>query len=115
VIVNADPMRIGQIVRNLLDNAVHHGDRILVRVQSHDGSALVSVSDNGSGIPEADLERIFERFYRVDESRARQKGGAGLGLAIVRRLTELHGGRVWAESRVGEGATLNVVIPLRAE
>ncbi|MGZ4779192.1 MAG: sensor histidine kinase [Thermoanaerobaculia bacterium] len=112
VIVNADAMRISQIIRNLLDNAVHHGDRVRVRVSSQDGDAKVSVSDNGSGIPEPELERVFERFYRVDESRARQSGGAGLGLAIVRRLAELHGGRVWAESVVGSGATFTFAMPM---
>jgi signal transduction histidine kinase len=72
---------------------------------------VVSVSNTGPRIADAELERIFERFYRVDEARARASGGAGLGLAIVRRLVELHGGRVWAEN-TGDGARFTFTIPL---
>lgn len=97
VMVNADPMRVGQIVRNLLSNAVQHSTGEISVSVTHDGSlARVAVANDGPRIPEAELANIFERFYRVDASRA--GGGAGLGLAIVRRLVELHGGRVWAEN-----------------
>ena len=115
VFVDADPTRVTQIIRNLLSNAVSHtkaGQPISVRVRRENSHAIVSVSDRGAGIPHDELERIFERFYRVDESRERGRGGAGLGLAIVRALVELHGGRVWAESAPGEGATFTFTLPV---
>jgi two-component system phosphate regulon sensor histidine kinase PhoR len=68
----------------------------------------IAVSDHGPGIPDEDLSRIFERFYRVDKSRARDPGGTGLGLAIVKHLVELHGGRVWAENRAEGGARFTI-------
>jgi two-component system sensor histidine kinase BaeS len=113
--VAADATRLRQIVDNMLANAASHtpeGGRIRVRVARAGPDAAVSVSDDGPGIPATNLERIFERFYRVDEARGRERGGAGLGLAIVRRLVELHGGRVWAESIEGAGATFTFTIPL---
>ena len=72
---------------------------------------MVSVSDTGSGIPRDHLGRIFERFYRADPSRSREEGGTGLGLAIVKHLVEAHGGRVWAESELGQGATIAAFFP----
>ncbi len=72
----------------------------------------VSVQDNGSGIPAEHLPNIFERFYRVDGSRTRSTGGAGLGLAIVRQLVEAHGGKVWVESQVGQGARFIFTLPV---
>ena len=80
-------------------------------IRSEGGNAIVSVIDRGPGIPPAELENIFERFYRLDPSRARDDGGAGLGLAIVRRLVELHGGRVWAENMPDAGAAFTFTIP----
>jgi two-component system sensor histidine kinase BaeS len=115
ILVDADVTRLRQIVHNVLANAVRHtpdGERVRVRVARAGADATVSVTDRGPGIPAKDLDRIFERFYRVDESRGRERGGAGLGLAIVRRLVELQGGRVWAESVEGEGATFTFTIPL---
>jgi signal transduction histidine kinase len=112
--VTADPMRIAQIVRNLLTNAMQHtpdGGSVAIRIAGDGECALVSIADSGSGIPAAELENIFERFYRLDESRDRNNGGAGLGLAIVRRLVELHGGMVWAESSPA-GATFTFALPL---
>lgn len=113
VIADADPTRIGQIVANLLGNALRHtpdGGHIDVVVRRADGEGLVTIADSGPGVPAAELERIFERFYRVDSARGRESGGAGLGLAIVRRLAELHGGRVWAES-TPRGARFTFAIP----
>lgn len=115
ILVDADVTRLRQVVHNMLANALHHtpdGERVRVRVTRAGASAAVSVIDRGPGIPAKDLERIFERFYRVDEARGRERGGAGLGLAIVRRLVELHGGRVWAESVEGAGATFTFTLPL---
>jgi two-component system sensor histidine kinase BaeS len=125
-VVFADPLRIGQIMRNLLTNAASVGqapspDRTggtgegacptQIVVRSEGGHAIVSVIDHGPGIPPAELENIFERFYRLDPSRTRDDGGAGLGLAIVRRLVELHGGRVWAEIMPDAGAAFTFTIP----
>ncbi len=111
----ADPIRIAQIVRNLVSNAIAHtpkDGRITVTIESDEQNASVSVADTGPGIPTAALEHIFERFYRVDDARGRESGGAGLGLAIVRQLVELHGGRVWVESTPGRGSTFRFTIPL---
>ncbi len=115
IAVDVDVTRLRQVVQNMLANAAAHppaGERIRVRVARAGADATVSVIDHGPGIPPGDLERIFERFYRVDESRGRARGGAGLGLAIVRRLVEMHGGRVWAQSVEGEGATFTFTLPL---
>jgi signal transduction histidine kinase len=115
ILVDADVTRLRQVVDNVVANAVRHspaGERVYVRVARAGGDATVSVTDRGPGIPAANLDRIFERFYRVDEARGRDRGGAGLGLAIVRRLVELHGGRVWAESVEGHGATFTFTLPL---
>ena len=112
IAVDADPTRLRQVLDNLLANAAAHGERVEIRVARREGEAQVSVTDDGPGIPAAELDRIFERFYRLDEARGRERGGAGLGLAIVRRLIELHGGRVWAESTPGAGATLTFTLPL---
>ena len=114
IAVDADETRLRQVMDNLLANAAAHspeGGTIRVRVARADGDATVSVSDEGPGIPAADRERIFERFYRLDEARGRARGGAGLGLAIVRRLVDLHGGRVWADD-AERGATLIFQIPV---
>lgn len=115
LLVDADVTRLRQVVHNVLANAAHHspdGAPVKVRVARAGADATVSVTDRGPGIPAQDLDRIFERFYRVDEARGRDRGGAGLGLAIVRRLVELHGGRVWAESVECAGATFTFTLPL---
>ncbi len=112
--VEADAERLGQVLRNLLANAITHtpaGGRIEIAATTEDKSVVVSVRDTGVGIPDEDLPFIFERFYRADHSRARSTGGAGLGLSIVKQLVELHGGRVWAESREGEGSTFYFSLP----
>lgn len=114
IAVDVDLTRLRQIVHNLLANAARHapeGTPVRVRVACAGAEATVAVADRGPGILAQDLERIFERFHRVDEARSRMHGGAGLGLAIVRQLVELHGGRVWAESVEGEGATFTFTLP----
>jgi signal transduction histidine kinase len=111
----ADPERVGQVLRNLLHNAMTHtppGGRITVDAQVRDKAILVRVQDTGSGIAPGDLPQIFDRFFRADRSRARATGGAGLGLAIVRQLVELHGGQVWAESTLGAGSTFSFTLPI---
>ncbi|HEX9798739.1 MAG TPA: ATP-binding protein [Thermoanaerobaculia bacterium] len=110
--VLADPVRIGQIVRNLLDNALRHArSAIHVRVARGESEAIVSVADDGEGIPADELAAVFERFYRVDDARERAAGGAGLGLAIVKQLVEAHGGRVWAENAPCGGAVITLALP----
>jgi two-component system phosphate regulon sensor histidine kinase PhoR len=101
-------------VRNLLDNALQYtdaGGSVRVSVAATDGSAEVSVSDTGVGIPTRSLERVFERFYRVDEARGRATGGTGLGLAIVRHVAEIHGGSVIVTSQLGVGSTFTIRLP----
>jgi len=104
-----DPDALRQVLANLYDNARRYtppGGRISARAFPDGGGILVSVQDHGSGIGGEHLPRIFERFYRADPSRSRAEGGTGLGLAIVKHLVEAHGGRVWAESSLGEGTTI---------
>jgi len=98
----------------LLDNAVeysHQNGRILIQAGARDQEVVLSVRDEGVGIAANDLPRIFERFYRADRARSRELGGTGLGLSIVKHIAQLHGGRVEAESVVGEGTTIRVILP----
>ncbi|MGA2446590.1 MAG: ATP-binding protein [Opitutaceae bacterium] len=112
-----DPLKISQVCANLLDNALKYtppGSRIDVSARLHEGEVEVCVRDNGPGIPEADLSHVFERFYRVDKGRSRDKGGTGLGLSIVKHIVQLHGGRVWVESELGKGTAFYFTLPQRA-
>ncbi|GHJ36653.1 HAMP domain-containing sensor histidine kinase [Streptomyces sp. TS71-3] len=110
----ADPVRLGQAVGNLLSNAIRHtpaGGSVTLRARHEDGTAVIEVSDTGTGIAPEELPHVFERFWRADKSRSRRGGGSGLGLPIVRKLTEAHGGTATAESVPGEGATFTLRIP----
>lgn len=112
-----DPLKITQVFENLLDNAIKYtpkGAQIEVSSHLHENEVEVRVKDNGTGIPQEDLPHIFERFYRVDKGRSREKGGTGLGLSIVKHIVQLHGGRVWVESTLGQGTTFHFGLPLRA-
>ena len=112
--VQGDPAKLHDVFRNLVANAVTYapeGSAIRVEAQPVGGQVAITVSDEGPGIPEEDLGRVFERFYRVDKSRARDPGGTGLGLAIVKHLVELHGGSVRAENRAEGGAVFTVTLP----
>jgi two-component system sensor histidine kinase SenX3 len=106
-------------LRNLLENAVAYSPektRVVVSTRrSGDDSIEISVADQGIGIPERDLERIFERFYRVDPARSRATGGTGLGLAIVKHVTAAHGGKVTVWSKEGAGSTFTLRLPLRPD
>jgi len=111
--VTADPAKLHDVLRNLVENAVHYSpDHAAIRLEAmhQDGVVRISVSDSGPGIPPEDLSRVFERFYRVDKSRARP-GGTGLGLAIVKHLVELHGGQAVAENRPEGGARFVITLP----
>jgi signal transduction histidine kinase len=113
--VNIDSYQISQVLRNLLDNAVVHtakGDSITVTAEQRGKWVEVAVTDTGEGIPTEDLPHIFERFYRVDKSRARATGGSGLGLTIAKRLVEAHGGRIEAQSELGKGSRFTFTIPI---
>jgi signal transduction histidine kinase len=113
--VNVDWQRISQVMHNLLENAVvhtHEGGAINVAAGARDGWVELSVSDTGEGIPAEDLPNIFERFYRVDRSRARATGGSGLGLTIARRLVEAHGGRIAVRSELGKGSSFSFTVPI---
>jgi len=113
--VTGDAGSLRRIADNLIVNAITYtprGGRAEVSVRARNGEAVLEVADTGIGIPEADRERIFERFYRVDKARSRSAGGTGLGLAIVKHAANLHRGSVSVKSRVGEGSTFTVIIPL---
>lgn len=114
--IKIDAARIEQVISNLVTNAIRHtpgGGNITVSIKPHNdqkASVLISVADTGEGIPPEHLPHVFDRFYRVEESRSREEGGAGLGLAIVKHLVLAHGGKVWAESEVGKGSTFYVAL-----
>lgn len=113
VFVRGDEQQLGLMIRNLVDNAIRYsgaGDEVAVALSSN-GDAVIEVRDNGIGIPFKHQSRVFERFYRVDEARARDTGGTGLGLAIVKHVADVHGGRVELSSELGEGSTFVVHLP----
>lgn len=113
--VNIDADRILQVMLNLISNAITHsppGGKIIVKAGEESGFIKVSVTDQGAGIPQEQLPFVFERFYRADSSRSRKEGGMGLGLAIARTFVEAHGGKIWAESRPGQGSTFTFTCPV---
>ena len=112
-----DPDRIGEVLGNLLDNALRHtpqGGSVEIRAERHGGDVALTIADTGEGIAPEHLDRVFERFYRVDSGRTRDRGGSGIGLAIARALVEAHGGRIRAESD-GPGMGARFVVSLPAE
>ena len=113
-IVRGDPAKLHDAIRNLVSNAISYAPEqttIRIDVARTADRIAISVSDEGPGLPDEDMARVFERFYRVDKSRARDPGGTGLGLAIVKHLVELHGGAVGAENRAEGGARFTVTLP----
>jgi signal transduction histidine kinase len=118
ILVDIDRWRIGQVLRNLLVNAIHYTNEpgeITVTVKRKVDTVEVSVVDTGIGISSEELPYIFERFYRVDKSRARAKGGTGLGLTIANKLIEAHGGKFSVQSTVGQGSVFTFTLPLFKE
>jgi two-component system, OmpR family, phosphate regulon sensor histidine kinase PhoR len=115
LMVMADPDAMNQVFGNLIENAMKYGKkgkRIRVGAREANGEVEFTVQDFGPGIAFEHLERIFERFYRVDKARSRESGGTGLGLAIVKHIVQAHGGRIWAESELGAGATFHFTLPM---
>jgi len=113
--IAADRRRLAEVLQNLLDNAMQYtpaGGQITVSASADDAEVTFTVSDTGIGIPRADQSRIFERFYRVDVARSREVGGTGLGLSISKHLVEVHGGRIWVESEVGQGSRFHFTVPI---
>lgn len=113
--IAGDRRRLAEVLQNLLDNATQYtlaGGRITLSAEVRDADVIFTVSDTGIGIPKADQSRIFERFYRVDAARSREAGGTGLGLAIAKHLVEVHGGRIWVDSEIGQGSQFNFSVPI---
>ncbi|MGN0062632.1 MAG: sensor histidine kinase [Nocardioides sp.] len=118
LVVTGSADQVSAAVSNLVANAVAYSSddsRVVISTTSHDGVAEISVVDQGIGIPEAEIDRIFERFYRVDPARHRSTGGTGLGLSIVKHVAATHGGEVSVWSVEGEGSTFTLTLPLRQE
>ena len=114
-VLACDRRQFVSAIANLLDNAVKYsesGSQVCLATSVEDAHVVITVRDQGIGIPSRDLERIFERFYRVDQARSRATGGTGLGLAIVRHVVQAHGGEVTVESVEGQGSTFRLVLPL---
>lgn len=117
-LLEADENRLQEVIYNLLDNAVKYsrpGGTVFLRAELEGERVRISVADQGVGIPEADLPRIFERFYRADKARSRELGGTGLGLSIVKHVVQLHGGTVEASSEPGKGTTISVLLPVNTQ
>lgn len=115
LVVRGDPDKLPTVVRNLIDNALKYSlpdsRPVTVAIDAGDGGVWVRVVDDGPGIPEADIESVFEPFFRVDRSRSRRTGGYGLGLSICRRIVDAHGGRISAANNDGRGTTFSVWLP----
>jgi signal transduction histidine kinase len=115
VMVDADPLRVDQVLTNLVSNAIKYSPRdtpIEVRVAKENGQATISVRDQGWGIAPADQERVFDRFFRVENALTRRTGGTGLGLYLAKQLVQAMRGRLWVASRPGEGSTFSFTLPL---
>jgi len=114
-VIHGDPLRLGQLVHNLIDNAIKYtpaGGRVELSLAVEDGSAVAKVKNTGIGIAASDIPFLFDRFYRVDKARTRDAGGAGLGLSICKEIVVSLGGSIDVESESGEGATFTVRLPL---
>jgi signal transduction histidine kinase len=112
-----DEQRIVQVLLNLVGNAIKFTEagEVAIAASVENGAFTVAVRDTGPGIADADQTRIFEEFQQVDNSSTRSKGGTGLGLAISKRIIEMHGGRIWVESKQGQGSTFSFSLPIKIE
>ncbi|MDW8741702.1 cell wall metabolism sensor histidine kinase VicK [Streptococcus suis] len=116
--IEIDTDKMTQVLDNILNNAIKYspdGGKITFSMKTTDSQLIVSISDQGLGIPKADLPKIFDRFYRVDKARSRSQGGTGLGLAIAKEIVKQHKGFIWAKSEYGHGSTFTIVLPYSKE
>ena len=116
--VEIDTDKMTQVIDNILNNAIKYspdGGKITVSMKTTDDQMILSISDQGLGIPKEDLPKIFDRFYRVDKARSRAQGGTGLGLAIAKEIVKQHNGFIWAKSEYGKGSTFTIVLPYDKE
>ena len=112
--IEIDTDKMTQVIDNILNNAIKYspdGGKITVTMKTTDDQMILSISDQGLGIPKEDLPKIFDRFYRVDKARSRAQGGTGLGLAIAKEIVKQHNGFIWAKSEYGKGSTFTIVLP----
>ena len=112
--IEIDTDKMTQVIDNILNNAIKYspdGGKITVSMKTTDDQMILSIKDQGLGIPKQDLPKIFDRFYRVDRARSRAQGGTGLGLAIVKEIIKQHNGFIWAKSEYGKGSTFTIVLP----
>ena len=113
-----DTDKMTQVLDNILNNAIKYspdGGKVTVSMQTTESQLILSISDEGLGIPKKDLPLIFDRFYRVDKARSRAQGGTGLGLSIAKEIVKLHKGFIWAKSDYGKGSTFTIVLPYDKE
>jgi signal transduction histidine kinase len=112
-----DERRLTQVLLNLVGNAIKFTDQgeIMIKASAADGTYNLAVRDTGPGISEADQQKLFQEFQQADSSITKSKGGTGLGLAISKRIIEMHGGRIWVESRPGQGSTFSLTLPIKVE
>ncbi len=112
-----DEQRLTQVLLNLVGNSIKFTDegKVSLQVAASNSEFLVSVTDTGPGISEADQQKIMEEFQQADTSSTKNKAGTGLGLAIAKHMVEMHGGRLWVESLLGEGSTFSFTLPVRVE
>ena len=112
--VIADPEQMKRVINNIISNSIKYIDKeqgeIEIRILDEIDSIRIEIEDNGKGIAPRDLPKIFERFYRTDTSRNSTKGGSGIGLSIVKKIVEDHGGYIWATSKEGEGTCMHIVL-----
>jgi two-component system phosphate regulon sensor histidine kinase PhoR len=115
MVFRCDELQMIHLIRNLVDNAVKYTPsrgKVDISAELRDSELVIQVRDTGIGIPHGEVDRIFERFYRVDKARSRRMGGTGLGLAIVKDIVESHGGRIDVETQLGKGSTFTVTLPV---
>jgi signal transduction histidine kinase len=114
---HGDARRIAQVLLNLVGNAIKFTDRgeVGVAAMAENGRFRIAVRDTGPGIPPAEQKRVFDEFHQVDNSTTKAKGGTGLGLAIAKQIIDLHGGKIWLDSKPGQGSTFTISLPVVVE